>query len=193
MSENTEEVENKDANNEGQIDVEEQENIELSAVNENSEDQEDSKYDQLKQDLEKSQKDYLYLRADFDNYRKKMIEERSQWKKYGSEAVLRELIGIIDNFDLALQTEVTAENLESFQQGVQMIRHEITSSLERAGVVELSSMGEAFNPTLHEALGAEESTEVEDGHILREFKKAFKLHDRLLRPGQVIVAKKPAQ
>ena len=185
-------VERPEENMDNQEAVEEQGPAEEVVEAKESEEQEDNELENLKKDLEQAQKDYLYLRADFDNYRKKMIEERSQWKKYGAEAVLREILGIVDNFDLALQTEITPENLDSFAQGVKMIRQEISTSLERAGVNEITSLGEAFDPNLHEALGAEESEEVKDGHILREFKKAFKLHDRLLRPGQVIVAKKPS-
>lgn len=190
MNENSDEVENKEEKSQEEVETSSEET--LKAV-EDSAEEETSEVEKLKEELNKAKQDYLYLRADFDNYRKKVIEERSQWKKYGSEGVLRELVGIIDNFDLALQTEVTSDNLESFHQGVNMIRSEITSSLERAGVKEVSSVGEAFDPTLHEALGAEVSDEVEDGHILREFKKAFRLHERLLRPGQVIVAKKPTE
>ncbi|MFK8137430.1 MAG: nucleotide exchange factor GrpE [Bdellovibrionales bacterium] len=155
--------------------------------------EETNEMDKLAAELEESKKSYLYLRAEFENYRKKMIKERSDWVKYGSENVLRELLGIIDNFDLALQTEVTADNLNSFTQGVNMIRSEITSSLERAGLQEVDPKGEKFNPNLHEALTMEESSEVEDGHVLRVFKKAYKLHDKLLRPAQVVVAQKPKE
>ena len=123
MSEGTDKMNTEDQVEE--VPTEEKVDMEASAE-EPAESTEISETDKLKEDLEKSQKDYLYLRADFDNYRKKMIEERSQWKKYGAEAVLRELVGIIDNFDLALMTEVNEDNLESFHQGVKMIRSEIS-------------------------------------------------------------------
>ena len=194
MSEVTNENEKDLAAEENNEDLAQEEK--LVASDDNSESAEDNnetnELENLKAELEKAKNDYLYLRADFDNYRKKAIEERAQWRKYGAEPVMRELVGIIDNFDLALMTEVTPENLDSFHQGVKMIRSEISSSLERAGVREIDATGQAFDPNLHEALSAEESTEVEDGHVLRVFKKAYKLHDRLLRPAQVIVAKKPS-
>ncbi|MAF91250.1 MAG: nucleotide exchange factor GrpE [Bdellovibrionaceae bacterium] len=151
-----------------------------------------SEIESLREELTKAKNDYLYLRADFDNYRKKMIEERSSWKKYGSEGVLRQIIAVLDNFDLALMTEVNPENLQSFHEGVKMIRAEMGSSLETAGVKEIEVMGKAFDPQIHEALGAEESSEVEDGHVLRVFKRGYKLHDRILRPAQVIIAKTPS-
>ncbi|MEC9281708.1 MAG: nucleotide exchange factor GrpE [Bdellovibrionota bacterium] len=151
-----------------------------------------SELESLREELTKAKNDYLYLRADFDNYRKKVIEERSSWKKYGAEGVLRQIIGVLDNFDLALMTEVNPENLQSFHEGVKMIRAEMGSSLGTAGVQEIEVMGKAFDPQVHEALGAEESSEVEDGHVLRVFKRGYKLHDRILRPAQVIIAKKPS-
>ena len=153
---------------------------------------EPTEIEQLRTELEQAKKDYLYLRADFDNYRKKAIEERSQWLKYGSENLLRQIVSIVDNFDLALLTEVNADNIASFEQGVRMIRSEISSTLANAGVTEVPVLGEAFNPQLHEAIGTEESAELADGHVLRVLKKAYKLHDRNLRPAQVIIAKKPS-
>lgn len=176
--------------------------LESEVIEDESEDQasnevdaastEASEIDSLREELTKAKNDYLYLRADFDNYRKKVIEERSSWKKYGAEGVLRQIIAVLDNFDLALMTEVNADNLQSFHEGVKMIRAEMGSSLETAGVKEIDVLGKAFDPQIHEALGAEESTEMEDGHVLRVFKRGYKLHDRILRPAQVIIAKKPS-
>ncbi|MCB0347781.1 MAG: nucleotide exchange factor GrpE [Bdellovibrionales bacterium] len=144
--------------------------------------------EKLNADLEKAKKDHLYLMAEFDNYRKQAIKERSQLMKYANENLLRDIVQVMDNFNLALQNDITAENIESFVTGVKMISKEMQNTVEKYGVIKLKTQGEAFDPSLHEALGSEPSSDVENGHILRVFKDGYKLHDRLLRPAQVIIA-----
>lgn len=141
------------------------------------------------EEAEKYKKEYLYLRAEFDNYRKRMMEERSNTLKYGAEAVIRELLGVLDNFDLALKTQLNQDTMSSFQQGVQMIRSEFFSVMERNGVSELPAEGLDFDPAVHEALSNEETDKVAPGKVATVFKRAYKLHDKLIRPAQVTVAK----
>jgi molecular chaperone GrpE len=162
------------------------ENTEESTSSSTSELQ--AKVDSLQQELDKTKKDYLYLLAEYDNYKKQAIRERSNLLKYASENLLRDIVQVMDNFHLALQSDVTAENLESFVNGVKMISKEMLNSVEKHGVVKLQAKGERFDPSVHEALGSEPSSEVESGHILHVFKEGYKLHDRLLRPAQVIIA-----
>jgi molecular chaperone GrpE len=142
----------------------------------------------LTQELEKAKKDYLYLMAEFDNYKKQAIRDRSHFMKYASENVLRDVIQVMDNFYLALQNEITSENIESFLTGVKMISKEMQNTVEKYGVIKLQTLGEKFDPSLHEALGTEPSSEYPSGHITKVFKDGYKLHDRLLRPAQVIIA-----
>lgn len=144
---------------------------------------------QLTAELEKAKNDYLYLRADFDNYRKSVIKERSDLIKYGSERLLLELLDLLDNFDRALSFEITAENLQSFKEGMDLTRKGFDKVLTKFGVTAIESEGKPFDPTIHEALSSEETDKVPAGHVFREFKKGYKLHDRLIRPAQVVVAK----
>lgn len=148
--------------------------------------------DKLKSELEQARNDYLYLRAEFDNYRKNVLKERSDLMKYGSENLLRELLNVLDIFDSALGVELTTENLASFRQGFEMVSTELKSALTRFGVKEDNPLGQAFDPNQHEALSSEESSTVPAGHITRVFKKAFRLHDKLIRPAQVVVARDPS-
>jgi molecular chaperone GrpE len=148
--------------------------------------------DGLQQQLEKAKSDYLYLRAEFETYKRNAIKERADISKYGSERLVNEVLSVVDNFDRALSTKLTADNLEVYAQGVQMTANELKSVLGRFGVSEVKCEGLPFDPMLHEALGAEESETMAEGHILRVFRTAYKLHDRLIRPAQVIVAKAKA-
>ncbi|HMN67551.1 MAG TPA: nucleotide exchange factor GrpE [Bdellovibrionales bacterium] len=140
----------------------------------------------LQTELDKAKKDHLYLLADFDNYRKNAIKERSELTKYGSERLVREFLNVFDNFERALDSD--SDNAQSFREGVQMIAGEIRALLQRFGVEELKSEGEAFDPSKHEALGNEPRGDLPAGHVARVVKKGYKMHDKLIRPAQVTVA-----
>lgn len=144
--------------------------------------------EELKAALEKSKKDYLYLLADFDNYRKNAIKERSELSKYGSEKFVREFLTVFDNFERALETEVKPENWNSFREGINLIATELSSLLQRHGIEELKAEGERFDPSKHEALSSEPREDLPAGHVARVFKKAYKMHDKLIRPAQVTVS-----
>lgn len=147
--------------------------------------------EKFKAEAEKFKNEYLYLRADFDNYKKNVIKERSDYMKYGSERVFVELLEVFDNFERALSFEVKPENLQSFVQGVKMIQDEIKQLLGRFGVSELPSEGAKFDPNIHNALSTEPTDKVSPGCISQVLKKPYKLHDRVIRPGQVIIAEQP--
>ena len=102
-----------------------------------------------------------------------------------------ELLGVLDNLEHALSTDINAENMASFRDGVEMIKVELFNALAKYGLQKLDSKGQAFDPNIHEALGSEPSTELEPGHISQVFKEAYKLHDRIIRPAQVVVVKEP--
>jgi molecular chaperone GrpE len=142
----------------------------------------------LQADLEKAKSDYLYLLADFDNYRKNAIKERSELNKYGSERFIREFLNVFDNFERALEAEVTEDNKDKWREGVQMIATELRALLQLFGVEEVKSEGEVFDPSKHEALSSEPRDDMPAGHVARVFKKAYRLHDKLIRPAQVTVS-----
>jgi molecular chaperone GrpE len=146
----------------------------------------------LAQELEKARNDYLYLRAEFDNYRKNAIKERSDLIKYGGERMARELLDVVDTFELALNTPVTPENIESFVKGMELTATNLKGLLQRFGIQEINPLGENFDPSLHEALGSEPTSDFAPGKVCRVYKKAYKLHDRLVRPAQVVIATEPA-
>lgn len=145
--------------------------------------------EQLQQQVEKWKNDYLYLRAEFETYKRNAIKERADISKYGSERLVNEILNVVDNFDRALATKLTTENLEVYSQGVKMTAAELKAVLARFGVIEVKCEGLPFDPSLHEALGAEETDAVAEGHISKVYRTAYKLHDRLVRPAQVVVAK----
>jgi molecular chaperone GrpE len=150
-----------------------------------------SETEELKAQLEKAKNDFLYLRAEFDNYRRNVVKERSDLMKYGSERLIVDVLGVLDNFERALEVKPTPENLANYTKGIEMTQTELRNVLQKFGVTEVPSQGQPFDPNVHEALSSEESANIKPGHISRVFKKPYKLHDRVIRPGQVVVAKEP--
>jgi len=150
-----------------------------------------SEVDELKAQIEKFKNDYLYSRAEFDNYRRNVIKERADLMKYGCERLLVEVLGVLDNFERALEVKPNSENLPIYSKGIEMTQAELKNVLQKFGVSEVPSKGQPFDPSIHEALSSEETSEVKPGYVSRVFRKPYKLHDKVIRPGQVIVAKEP--
>lgn len=143
----------------------------------------------LKAEADRFKNDYLYLRAEFENFKKHVIKERSDLRKYGSERLVADLLGVLDIFETALASDVTTDSLETFRKGIEMTAAELRHVLQRHGVEEIPAKGKPFDPAIHEALSSEETDAVPNGTVTQVFKKPYKLHDRVVRPGQVIVAK----
>lgn len=143
------------------------------------------------EELTKWKNEYLYLRAEFDNFRKQTIKERSDLLKFGAERMARDILEVMDNFERALQTPATPENTQTFRVGIEMTAKELKEALNKSGIQEIPADGQPFNPLQHEAISSEPSAAIPAGHITRVFKKPYKLHDKVIRMGQVVVATAP--
>lgn len=150
-----------------------------------------SDLEQAQDEMQKWKNEYLYLRAEFENYKKHAIKERSDLLKFGIERIGRDILEVMDNFERALQTKVSAENLQTFKSGVEMTAKELKEALNKHGIQEVPSENQPFNPQFHEAISTEPTTQVPEGHITKVFKKPYKLHDKVIRMGQVVVATAP--
>lgn len=135
--------------------------------------------------------DFLYLKAEFENYKRNTLKERSELLKFGAERMARDVLEVMDNFERALQVKLTAETLQTFKVGVEMTAKELKEVLTKNGIQEVPSEGQPFNPAHHEAISSEPTTTVPNGHVARVFKKPYKLHDKIIRTGQVVVAMAP--
>ncbi len=139
--------------------------------------------------LAKVRSEFLYLYAEFENYKKNAIKERSDIRKYGSERLVVDLLNVLDIFETALALDATPENMGAFRKGIEMTANELKTTLQRHGIEEIPALGTPFNPAHHEALSSEETADLAPGHVARVFKKPYKMHERVVRPGQVVVAK----
>ncbi len=153
-----------------------------------AQEQASSQEEDIHQQFDKLKSEYLYLRAEFDNYRKQAVKERSQASKFGAESLARDLLGVLDILEAAINSEVTPETLQNYKMGVEMTFTEFKNALSNNHITMLDSDGIAFDPNLHEAVSSEETDSVPPGHIVKTFRRAYKYHDKLLRPAQVVVA-----
>lgn len=142
-------------------------------------------------ELEAAKKELLYLRAEFENYRRQAIEERSELLRYGGERLVIPLLDVLDNFERALNAPTNADNLESFRQGVEMTAREFRAALNSYGVKEVPAEGKPFDPSMHEAVTSIASPGHEPGTVVQVYRSAYTFHDKLIRPAQVVVAAEP--
>ncbi|HYP27144.1 MAG TPA: nucleotide exchange factor GrpE [Blastocatellia bacterium] len=134
----------------------------------------------------------LRRQAEFENYRKRMERERGEVYQRARAEVLLELLPVLDNFERALLSfESASSDPEAFQQGVELIHKQLKDAVTKLGLQPVESVGQAFDPHLHEAVTIEASDEHEENTIIEEFERGYKLGDKLLRPAKVKVASTP--
>ena len=136
---------------------------------------------------------YLRCRAEFDNYRKRMAREFSEVRDQTRRMTVTDFLTVHDYFAMGMASIDTAPNMEILKQGMAMIWAEFQKVLDGLGVKAVDSVGKPFDAKIHEAVSQEASDTVPEGIVLREYKKAFMLGDKLLRPAVVIVSSKPAK
>lgn len=129
--------------------------------------------------------------ADLENYKKRVLREKEADKKFANERIIKELLAPIDNMERAIEA-AQGSSLEKVVEGIEMVHRQLISSLGTFGVSQFSSLGEKFDPELHEAMQQVETADAEPGTVVTEYMKGYKLHDRLIRPSMVVVATAPA-
>ncbi len=142
----------------------------------------------LRRELAEEQDRYLRLRADFDNFRKRVERDREESSRRQLADVLLDILPVIDNLERAA---AAAGTLEDVRGGVEMIHRQFAEALRRFGLAEIPALGLPFDPRLHEAVAREESSDVHAPTVVGEFQRGYWLNDRLLRPALVRVAVPP--
>ncbi len=133
----------------------------------------------------------LRRQAEFENYRKRVERERAESLHRSRAEVLLELLPVVDNFDRALSSLESGGDAQSLRQGVELIHRQLSDALLKFGLEPVPTVGEAFDPHMHEAVTTEQSSEHEENTVIEEFQKGYKLGDKLLRPAKVKVASSP--
>ena len=130
------------------------------------------------------------LQAEFDNARKRDIKERQDARDYATQSAVEPFLGVMDNFQLALKADGSAEQLRT---GVELILKQMEEALRGLQVQAVETVGAQFDPRIHEALGSIETVEFPDHQVLEEIRRGYKLREKLLRPALVRIAVNPAQ
>lgn len=122
--------------------------------------------------------------ADFENYKKRIDQERSETARFASTALILNVLPVLDDLDRAFKSIPEKLAHLTWTDGIRLIQRKLQATLEAQGVTEIKALGETFDPSVHEAVG---HTEGEDGKIVEEAQRGYKLHGRVIRPAFVIV------
>jgi molecular chaperone GrpE len=134
----------------------------------------------------------LRLAAEFDNYKKRVARDRAELIRVANEELLLELLPVLDNLERALAAARKTDSTEALAEGVDLVLRLFQGVLERAGVKPIDSVGQPFDPTVHQAVAAVESPGVPDQTVVEEVQRGYWLHAKVLRPAMVKVAKAAA-
>jgi molecular chaperone GrpE len=141
--------------------------------------------DQLKGERDQLLDRLARLQAEFDNARKREIKERADSRDYTISNTVEPFLGVMDNFQLALKADGTAEQLRA---GVELILKQMEDALRGLNVQAVETVGTQFDPRIHEALGSIETKEFPDHQVLEEIRRGYKIREKLLRPALVRIA-----
>ena len=174
------------------------ENIEETSSEENTEAQEEINQEEAQtepqNDFETKYEDlnnkYLRLAADFDNFRKRTIQEKEDLSKYAAAEVLKKLTTVLDTFDRASEHLKDIDNCQTVKESYEVAVKQLVETLKKCGMEEIDAMGKVFNPNEHEAITQVPTSEFEPDTVAFVAQKGYKIGDRIIRPALVGVAKK---
>ena len=177
----------------------ENENLEQNSTVANDTDADNKKQNELEENLrdeiEQLRDEKLRLLADMENLRKRSDRDRMDSIRYGNINFARDILSLGDNLSRALDAipkdAEKTETITNLINGLRMVQREFTSILEKHGIKKIEALNQRFDHNFHQAMMEIESEEVEEGIVIQEIQSGYNMHDRLLRPSMVGVAKKP--
>ena len=129
--------------------------------------------------------------AEFENYRKRIERERRDLSEYAGADILKAVLPLVDDLERALQAAATTDSVAAIRTGVELILKQLIDLLKKKGVTPIESVGQDFDPHIHQAVTQEVSEDHREGEVMQELARGYKLGDRLLRPAMVKVAVNP--
>jgi molecular chaperone GrpE len=152
----------------------------------------EEKVESLEKEAKETHDRLLRVSAEFENYKKRATREMNDFRKFANESFIKAMLPVIDNLDRAIESSNNEKHADSSMvEGVNMTLKEILKVLEQFSVKRFDSLGNTFDPGLHQAVMQEETEEHDDNSVIKELQKGYMIHDRLLRPAMVVVSKKP--
>jgi molecular chaperone GrpE (heat shock protein) len=136
---------------------------------------------------------WLRASADFDNYRKRIIKEKAEWRDFSQEEIIAELLPVIDNFDrarAAILTSIPNEHA-AFAEGMQLVHKQLIDILTKHQIIAIDCVGKPFDPHFHEAVMTVPTSDYPEDTVVEEIQKGYMHHDKVIRPSMVKVSKPP--
>ena len=177
--------ENKEENN---VETSETEAKTEEETKDKKDESKNEEYSKLKADYDKLNQQYVRLAADFDNFRKRQEQERENLIKYGTEAALKKMIEVLDNFERGQKALENVEDCEKVKESFNLVHKQVHEALSKLGLEEIKAVGEEFDPNFHEAVMQTPTSEHPEHTVINELQKGYKLGDKVLRPTLVNVA-----
>ncbi len=144
--------------------------------------------EQLKADLEKEKKEYMFLMAEFDNFRKRTLREKSEIIKNGAESAFKGLLPVVDDFERALKAAGDTAETAGLKEGMDLIYKKLKKYMEQNGVKEMDPEDKTFDADRHEAISVVPVPDEEQkGKILDTVEKGYTINDKVLRHAKVVV------
>ena len=148
---------------------------------------------ELRQRATKAEEYYDRLQrqvAEADNLRKRLAKEKQDAIRYANESLIVELLPTMDSFEMAMSAVRNADDstIDSLKTGIEMVHAQLKRTLEEVGLVEIDATGQAFDPSQHEAVSRKKTDEADEGTVIEQTRKGYRLRDRLLRAASVVVA-----
>ena len=149
----------------------------------------EAKIGRLEEELQKEKKEYLFLMAEFDNFRKRTLREKSEIIRNGAEGVLKGILPIVDDFERAIKASENTDDVAALKEGMKLIYNKLRKYLELNGVKEIDPEDRDFSTEKHEAISAIPAPDPSlKGKILDTVEKGYMLNDKVLRHAKVVVA-----
>lgn len=151
-----------------------------------------ARLDQKSREAQEFMDKYLRTYAELENFKKRIAKDQADWIKYANEELLRPLLTVMDNLMRAKAHSQPSPELSQWVAGVELTVKQFEETLAKFGVTAIKTLGLPFDPSAHQAMLHVDS-EAEEGTVVEEFQKGYLLHDRVLRPALVAVAKKKSE
>jgi molecular chaperone GrpE len=132
---------------------------------------------------------FLRVSAEFENFKKRTRREVDDFRKYANEALIKELLSVVDNLERAMESSTEVKDNNQLLEGVDLTLKEILKIFEKFNVKPIEALEKEFDPAVHQAVLQEPSEAHPDNTVIREFQRGYTIHERLLRPAMVVVSK----
>ena len=150
----------------------------------------EAKLESKEQEAKENYERLLRVSAEFENYKKRTSRDLEELRKFANQSLIKEMLSVVDNLELAMNSTNGDKTIDKgLLQGLDMTHKEILKVFEKFEVRPIDAMGQTFDPTFHEAVMQEETDEFAENTVINELQKGYLIHDRLLRPSMVVVAR----